>query len=284
MGVGVSLAFAVAGHPVTLVDVDPGALNRCRERMLADIRFAALTGSPLGEPDRLLDLVTFTSDHTALGSATYLVENISENWPAKQALYQVLDDVCEPGCVLAANTSAIPITKIAGATSRPETVVGNHFMNPAHRMPTVEVIRGMRTSHDTVAAARTMLSAIGKRTVVVNDSPGFVTNRVLMLTVNEAMFVLAEGVSTAADIDLLFRQCFGHRMGPLETADLIGLDTVLYSLEVLYEEFGDPKYRPCPLLRRYVEAGLLGQKSGRGFRDYHGPAEPPQEDPDEHRA
>lgn len=270
MGVGVSHAFAMAGHPVVLIDVAPQALVAARDRIRHDARFGSLTGTgrPTSTPEQILGLITFSTDHTLLGSVGYLVENISENWPAKQALYKTLDQVCEPDCVLAVNTSAIPITKVAGVTSRPETVIGNHFMNPAHHMPTVEVIRGVHTSDETVAASRATLAGIGKKSVVVNDSPGFVTNRVLMLTVNEAMFVLAEGVSTAADIDLLFRQCFGHRMGPLETADLIGLDTVLYSLEVLHAEFGDPKYRPCPLLRRYVDAGRLGRKSGRGFRDY----------------
>jgi 3-hydroxybutyryl-CoA dehydrogenase len=170
--------------------------------------------------------------------------------------------------VFGENTSAIPNTRIAGHTGRADRVIGTHFMNPAQLKPMVEVIRGFHTSEATIAATVGLLTAIGKESTVVNDSPGFVTNRVAMLTVNEAICLLDEGVAPAAEIDRLFVRCFGHKMGPLATADLIGLDTVLYSLDVLLENFNDPKFRPSLLLRRYVDAGLLGRKSGRGFFIY----------------
>jgi 3-hydroxybutyryl-CoA dehydrogenase len=218
--------------------------------------------------DGVLQRISVTTDLGALADARYVVENITEDPEAKERLYRELDAVCAADCVFAVNTSAIPITRLAGVTRRPDRVLGNHFMNPAHVMPLVEVIRGPRTDERTVATSQELLAGIGKDSLVVNDSPGFVTNRVAMLSVNEAVFLLAEGVSPAVDIDRLFRQCLGHRMGPLETADLIGLDTVLRSLQVLADEFGDPKYRPCPLLRQYVAAGWLGRKTGRGFHRY----------------
>jgi 3-hydroxybutyryl-CoA dehydrogenase len=179
--------------------------------------------------------------------------------------------VSRAGCVLAVNTSAIPITRIAGLTSRPASVIGMHFMNPVPFKPTVEVIRGFHTSEATIAVAKGLLARMNKECVVVNDSPGFVTNRVMMLTVNEAMFLVQEQVAAVPEVDHLFKQCFGHKMGPLETADLIGLDTVLLSIEVLYESLGDSKYRPCPLLRKMVDAGLFGRKNGRGFYEYSTP-------------
>lgn len=279
MGVGVSHAFARGGFPVVLVDRHQEALATARSRLAHDARYHGLLRTPAAgaTADEVQAAITFTTDHSALAEAGLVVENITEDWPAKRALYQSLAHVCRPDCVLGVNTSAIPVTKVAGSTSHPARVIGTHFMNPAHLMPLVEVVRGVHTSDATVARVRELLTAIGKDSLVVNDSPGFVTNRVLMLTVNEAIFLLHEGVSTAADIDQLFRRCCGHRMGPLETADLIGLDTVLYSLEVLLENLNDPKYRPCPLLRRYVDAGWLGRKTGSGFHQYHDPASPTEE-------
>lgn len=274
VGVGVAQAFAQAGCRVILVDVRKEALDEARRRIGQNDRFASLMGAAAqpGAGSAGTGDIEYTTDHGALAAAGYVVENIVENWPAKQALYQHLDEVWAPECILAVNTSAIPVTKVASATTRPDRVLGNHFMTPAHLMPTVEVVRGFHTSEQTLGTACALLARIGKQTVVVEDSPGFVTNRVAMLTVNEAAFLLQEGVSSAAQIDRLFRQCFGHSMGPLETADLIGLDTVLYSLEVLLEEFNDPKYRPAPLLRKHVAAGLLGRKTGRGFHTYAGAA------------
>ncbi|SNR35538.1 3-hydroxyacyl-CoA dehydrogenase family protein [Actinomadura mexicana] len=273
IGTGVAHAFAEAGHPVILVDTSEEALKTSRETIAENARLLPVVAGrpPARTPGEILALITPTTDLDDLRGAGYVVENVTEKWAVKKDLYRALDRVCGPECVLAVNTSAIPITRLAGRTSRPDKVIGNHFMNPVPIMPLVEVIRGVHTSDATLEVSRALLAGIGKETVLVGDSSGFVTNRVLMLTINEAIFLLHEQVSSPKDIDRLFKKCFGHRMGPMETADLIGLDTVLYSLEVLLDEFKDPKYRPCPLLRRYVDAGRLGRKTGRGFHVYdHG--------------
>jgi 3-hydroxybutyryl-CoA dehydrogenase len=176
--------------------------------------------------------------------------------------------VCSPDAVIIANTSAIPITKIASVGRHPERVVGVHFMNPVPAKPLVELIPGFHTSARTVERTRELLASMGKRWVDVKDASGFVSNRVLMLTINEAAYLVYEGVATAEAVDEVFRGCFGHPMGPLETADLIGVDTILYSVEVLYEHYADSKYRPCPLLKQMTNAGLHGRKTGRGFHTY----------------
>ncbi len=208
------------------------------------------------------------ADYAQLAAADFVVENVVEKWPIKHDVYQLLDRHCRPECVFAANTSAISITKIGGATGRPDRVVGMHFMNPVPLKPMVEVIRGFHTSEATLARAFEFLTLLDKEGIVVNDMPGFVSNRVLMLTINEAIFLVQDQVAAYDDVDRIFKGCFGHKMGPLETGDLIGLDTILFSLEVLYESYNDDKFRPCPLLRKMVDAGLHGRKSGRGFYTY----------------
>jgi 3-hydroxybutyryl-CoA dehydrogenase len=255
---------------VVLVDVAKPALDQARGEIAQSVRLMHLVrpSAPRREPEEVLERIEFTTGLEALGEVDYVVENVTEKWEVKRPLYMELDGVCAPTAVFGVNTSAIPITRIAAVTRRPDRVVGVHFMNPPPLKPTVEVIRGHHTSEETLARTRALLAEIGKDSVVVRDSPGFVTNRVLMLSINEAVFLLHEGVTSAASIDRLFKECFGHDMGPLETADLIGLDTVLLSLEVLLESFSDPKYRPCPLLRTMVDAGLLGRKAGRGFHSY----------------
>ena len=214
------------------------------------------------------DLIEATTDYSRLSDVDFVVENITEKWELKKEIYPKLDEICAPGVVFAANTSAISITRLAALTNRPEQVLGMHFMNPVPMKPTVEVIRGWHTSDQTLDTALKLLADMGKEGIVVADAPGFVSNRVLMLTVNEAVHLVAERVATAEEIDRIFKSCFGHKMGPLETADLIGLDTILYSVEVLYESFNDGKYRPCPLLKQMVDAGLHGRKSGQGFYTY----------------
>ncbi|MEU8305825.1 3-hydroxyacyl-CoA dehydrogenase NAD-binding domain-containing protein [Actinomadura sp. NPDC048955] len=270
IGTGVAHAFAEAGYPVVLVDTSEEALKTARETIAGNARLLPVVvgRAPTRTADEILALITPSTELGDLRDVGYVVENVTEKWDVKKDLYRDLDRVCAPECVLAVNTSAIPITRLAGRTSRPDKVIGNHFMNPVPVMPLVEIIRGFHTSDATLEVSRRLLADIGKDTILVGDSSGFVTNRVLMLTINEAIFLLHEQVSSPTDIDRLFKKCFGHRMGPMETADLIGLDTVLYSLEVLLDEFKDPKYRPCPLLRRYVDAGLLGRKTGRGFHVY----------------
>jgi 3-hydroxybutyryl-CoA dehydrogenase len=237
------------------------------------VRLAPLVrpSSPRHDPGEVLGRIRLTTDLGDIRDVDLVVENVTERWETKRDLYSEMERICSPGTVFGVNTSAIPITRVASVTRRPALVVGMHFMNPAQLKPTVELIRGYHTSDATLERARSLLASVGRRSIVVNDSSGFVTNRVLMLMVNEAIFLVHEGVADAPTVDRLFKECIGHPMGPLETTDLIGLDTVLLSLEVLHEQFGDPKYRPCPLLRRLVEAGLLGRKSGRGFHTYEQP-------------
>lgn len=274
MGAGVAQTFAQAGVRVVLLDVSQSILDRARAEIRQSSRLRQMLRREAGGAgaSETLSRVVFTTDYQALREAEFVVESVTENWEVKRGVFRLLDEACPPQAVFASNTSAIPITRLGSATARPSQVIGTHFMNPAPMKPAVEVIRGFHTSEETVARTLDLLALAGKEAVVVNDSPGFVSNRVLMLTVNEAVFLLHERVADAPDIDLIFRSCFGHKMGPLETADLIGLDTILFSLEVLYENFNDPKFRPCPLLRKMVDAGLHGRKSGRGFYTYEGAA------------
>lgn len=274
MGTGVAQNLASAGFAkVVLIDLSKEILEGARARIRQDLRLAKMLRGPgAGGPDTgaILARIAFETDYATLAGAGFVVENVVERWDVKRGVYAKLDAACPSGCVFAANTSAIPITKIGAATGRPDRVVGIHFMNPVPLKPAVEVIRGVHTSEATLETTKGFLTAMGKEWIVVNDSPGFVTNRVLMLTVNEAIFLVHEQVASPEDVDRIFKSCFGHKMGPLETADLIGLDTILDSLIVLYENFNDPKFRPCPLLRKLVDAGHLGRKTGRGLLQYSG--------------
>jgi 3-hydroxybutyryl-CoA dehydrogenase len=274
MGVGVAQALAQTRHRVVLLDVTDEILNRAMREIKNNIRLQGLLNKKEGaESTRdVLDRITFGTSYQLLQDADFVVENVTEKWEIKKGVYAQLDEVCAQRCVFAANTSAIPITRIASATNRADRVIGMHFMNPVPMKPAVEVIRGHHTSEQTISTAQQLLEQMGKEGIIVNDSPGFVSNRVLMLTINEAIFLLQDQVASAEDVDRIFRSCFGHKMGPLETADLIGLDTILLSIEVLYESFNDSKYRPCPLLKKMVDAGLYGRKSGRGFYSYQAAA------------
>lgn len=272
MGIGVAQVLAQADYKVTLMDVSETALARAEQEISQGVRFYHLLRrdqelKPL-DAAAAVARITFTTDMGLMQDADFVIENVTEKWAVKQPVYATLDQVCPPHCLFAANTSAIPITQIAAATQRPSQVLGIHFMNPVPLKDTVELIRGYHTTEETLAVALALLASMGKTGIVVNDSPGFVSNRVLMLTVNEAIFLIHEDVATPENVDQIFTQCFGHKMGPLATADLIGLDTILLSLEVLYEQFSDPKFRPCPLLRQMVNAGLTGRKSGQGFFTY----------------
>jgi 3-hydroxybutyryl-CoA dehydrogenase len=270
MGTGVAQSLAQAGHQVILIDVSEDILQCARENIMNSIRLQKLwrKGVQQEEVDAVLERITFTSNMTTLKTAQFVIENVTEKWEIKQPVYAQLDAVCGSACLFAANTSAISITRIASQTKRPDKVIGMHFMNPVPMKPMVEVIRGYHTSDTTLAAARELLASMGKDCIVVNDMPGFVSNRVLMLTVNEAIFLIQDQVAVVEEVDNIFKTCFGHPMGPLETADLIGLDTILNSLLVLYESYNDSKYRPCPLLKKMVDAGLYGRKSGQGFYSY----------------
>jgi 3-hydroxybutyryl-CoA dehydrogenase len=272
MGVGLGQNLAQTGHRVVLVDVTGATLDRAREEIRKNLRFTGMFRKEAKQAsestETILGRITFTTEYEALGEADFVVENATEKWEVKREIYPRLDAICPERTVFAANTSCIPITRIGALTRRPDRVLGMHFMNPVPLKPMVEAIRGYHTSEETIAIARQFLAQMGKDCILVNDSPGFVSNRVLMLTINEAVFLVQDGVATVEQVDQLFKTCFGHKMGPLETADLIGLDTILFSIEVLYESFNDSKYRPCPLLKKMVDAGLHGRKSGKGFYDY----------------
>jgi 3-hydroxybutyryl-CoA dehydrogenase len=243
-----------------------------RSEIKSNIRLQGLFNKAAKPAGNALDKIVFTTDYQLLGNVDFVVENAIEKWDVKKMIYPQIDSICPEHCVFAANTSAISITKIGSATKRPDRVVGMHFMNPVPMKDTVEVIRGFHSSEESMDIGLQFLGQMGKEGIVVKDSPGFVSNRVLMLTVNEAIFLLQDQVASVEDVDKIFKNCFGHKMGPLETADLIGLDTILYSIEVLYESFNDSKFRPCPLLKKMVDAGLYGRKSGRGFYNYKTPA------------
>lgn len=268
IGSGVAQLFAQTGHEVVLVDVSGQQLDAARRNIARNVKLYGLLQKEFARPAEVLERLHCSEDVGSLSGADFVVENIVEDWERKRPVHEEIDRAVGPEVPVAANTSAIPITRIASANRRPSRVLGMHFMNPVPLMPTVELIRGEHTSAGTVAAAEELLGQAGRQSILVNDSPGFVTNRVMMLMVNEAMFLVHEGVAPAQDVDRLFKTCFGHKMGPLETADLIGLDTVLRSIEVIYAELNDSKYRPCPLLKRMVYAGMHGRKSGKGFYDY----------------
>ena len=270
MGSGVAQDLAQHGLEVVLIDRDPQALERARGAIRNAVRFQAFgqKDKAKADPVQVLARIDFTTDYAPLADAFFVIENVTEKWEAKADVYPRLESVCPPETVYAVDTSCFSITRVAALTARPDRVLGIHFMNPVPMKPTVEMIRGWHTSESTIGIANDLLARMGKEGILVNDVPGFVSNRVLMLTVNEAVYVLQDQVASAQQVDEIFRKCFGHKMGPLETADLIGLDTILHSVEVLHESFADSKYRPCPLLRKMVDAGLLGRKSGQGFYKY----------------
>jgi 3-hydroxybutyryl-CoA dehydrogenase len=270
IGRGVAQALAENGIDVVLVDTDKEQLTSALGQIGQDLRTRSLfRATRRTVPDaEIVKRITCDVDLQVLADVGFVIENVTEDWEVKSALYRQLDRICPSDVVFAVNTSAIPITRLAAVTGRPSKVVGIHFMNPVPLMPMVEMMRGHHTSDETVSAAMRLVNGLGKEGIVVTDMPGFVTNRVLMLTINEAIFCVQDDVASAQDVDRIFKGCFGHKMGPLETADLIGLDTILNSITVLYTNFNDSKYRPAPLLRRMVDAGLLGRKTGQGFYDY----------------
>jgi 3-hydroxybutyryl-CoA dehydrogenase len=270
MGIGVAQCAVAVAQEVILIDNSREQLEKAKKQMRSDLRMAKMLNARSAQVniDETLGRIVTTTEYGRLSTADFVIENVVENWSVKEQVYRQIDQLCPTHCIFGANTSAISITRIASATARPDRIVGIHFMNPAHLKSTVEVIPGYHTSGETLDITKSLLHAMGKELIVVGDMPGFVSNRVLMVTINEAIFVVQDQVSDAKDIDQLFRSCFGHKMGPLETADLIGLDTILHSLEVLYESYNEDKYRPCPLLKKMVWAGLHGRKNGQGFYDY----------------
>ena len=269
MGNGIAHAAAASGFDVTLVDVSDDILQRAMKTIAANLQRGVDKGKMSAEErDAVLARIRANRDVEAITGADIVIEAIIENLDAKTQLFAKLDKVTAPDCILASNTSSISITKIAAATSRPDKVIGMHFMNPVPVMTLVEVIRGIATSDETWQKVEDLAKRMGKTPIEVNDYPGFISNRVLMPMINEAIFALYEGVATREAIDGVMKLGMNHPMGPLTLADFIGLDVCLAILRVLEQGFGDPKYRPCPLLVKMVDAGWLGRKSGRGFYTY----------------
>jgi 3-hydroxybutyryl-CoA dehydrogenase len=269
MGNGIAQVFAQGGHVVCLSDVESAALERARAQIDRSLGKLAEKGK-VSAADRTaaLERIEFTRDLADVTACDLVVEAVVEKIEVKRELFAELDRITKPGTILASNTSSISITRLGAATKRPDRVIGMHFMNPVPLMALVEVIRGQATSDETTRTVMDLSRALGKTPVEVNDFPGFVSNRVLMPMINEAIFAVYEGVAKPEAIDEVMKLGMNHPMGPLTLADFIGLDVCLNILEVLHEGLGDPKYRPCPLLKRMVAAGWLGRKSGRGFYSY----------------
>ena len=269
MGSGIAHVFARSGFEVLLCDIEQSFLDKALAKIRTNLGREAAKGKlTAGEVEAAAARIRLTTDRAALAEADFAVEAASERFEIKSELFRSLDTILPSVAILATNTSSISITKLAAQTSRPAQVIGMHFFNPVPVMALVEIIRGLQTDQATYETVRDLSTKLGKTPIEVNDSPGFVSNRVLMPLINEAAFTVMEGVATAEAVDQVFQLGMAHPMGPLTLADFIGLDVCVDILRVLHQGLGDPKYRPCPLLVRMVDAGWLGRKSGRGFYQY----------------
>jgi 3-hydroxybutyryl-CoA dehydrogenase len=269
MGAGIAQVAAQSGLNVVMLDAKQEIADKARAK-IGDILAKQVAKGKLDAAVReaTLERLRSASDYGALGACDFVVEAATEHEPLKLKIFAEMDRAAKPGAILASNTSSISITKLSAVTSRPDRVIGMHFMNPVPLMKLVEIVRGLPTSEETYQTTLALAAAFGKTTIGARDIPGFIVNRVLIPLLNEAIYALYEGLGTHDDIDTGVKMGLNHPMGPLELADLIGLDTVLAISEVLHRELGDDKYRPCPLLRQHVAAGWLGKKVGKGFYVY----------------
>ncbi len=269
MGSGIAQVAALSGLGVIMHDISPELVERGVQTISKNLNRGVEKGRMTeAERDAVLERIRTCTDLKDLASAGFVVEAATEKEPIKFQIFKQLDDICNPEIILATNTSSIPIGRIAAQTNRPEKVIGMHFMNPVPVMKLVEVIRGLATSEETFKTTWELCQKLGKTPAEANDFPAFIANRILLPMINEAVYCLYHGVGNRESIDTVMKLGMNHPMGPLELADLIGLDTCLAVMETLFEGFKDSKYRPCPLLRKYVEAGWLGRKTGRGFYEY----------------
>jgi 3-hydroxybutyryl-CoA dehydrogenase len=269
MGAGIAQVFAASGYQVSLYDVDQKNTQKGIEGIDKRLKKQVGKGSlSAKEYEEIMERLHLANEITAAQKADLIVEAVVEKMEVKQAIFAELDSLAPSHTVLATNTSSLPITEIAAVTTRPEKVIGMHFMNPVPVMKLVEIIRGLATTDEVYQAVYETTEKLNKTPVEVHDFPGFVSNRILMPMINEAVFTLYEGVANEEDIDQVMKLGMNHPMGPLTLADFIGLDTCLFIMETLHKGFGDDKYRPCPLLRKYVKAGWLGRKTGKGFFTY----------------
>lgn len=270
MGRGVALIFAKNDYQVILVDNKEEVLELSRTEISNMVRIQQIINKSLEgkSSEEVISNIVFTTDYSQLIEMDFVIENVTEKIEVKQAVYQEIDSICKKDTIFAANTSCIPVTELGAFTQRPKSVIGIHFMNPVPMMKAAEVMIGFHTGEDTVKAAKELLSSVQVEPILIKDHAGFVSNRISHLMMNEAAYIVQEQEASKEAVDEVFRKCYGHKMGPLETADLIGIDTVVDSLDVLYHYYRERKFVCCPLLRRMVQAGLLGRKSGEGFFKY----------------